>query len=121
MARRADEVQARMDTEVDLVLALRLLLLAHVRLVLVVDEVDDGRPRVAVVDVVAEAGRVDHGQLRLELLLLELGLDDLDVRQLVELLLVAPGVALVRGELGGEERVDERRLSEAGLAWTAAC
>ena len=81
VARRADEVQARMDTEVDLVLALRLLLLAHVRLVLVVDEVDDGGPRVAVVDVVAEAGRVDHGQLRLELLLLELGLDDVHLSQ----------------------------------------
>ena len=42
VARRANKVQARMHTEVDLVLALRLLLVAHVRLVLVVDEVDDG-------------------------------------------------------------------------------
>ena len=119
--RGTDKVQASVNPEVNRLLPLRMLLLAHVRLVLVVDEVDDGGPRVAVVDVVAEAGGVDDRQLRLELLLLELGLDDLDVRQLVELLLVAPGVVLVRGELGGEERVDERRLSEAGLAWTAAC
>ena len=117
MARRADKVQARVDAEVDLLLALGLLLLAHVRLVLVVDEVDDGRPRVAVVDVVAEAGAVDDGELRLELLLLELGLDDLDLGQLVELLLVPLRVVLRSGELGREERVDERRLAETGLAW----
>ena len=116
VARRADKVQARVHAEVDLLLALRLLLLAHVRLVLVVDEVDDGRPRVAVVDVVAEAGRVDHGQLRLELLLLELGLDDLDLGQLVELLLVPLAVVLGGRELGREERVDERGLAETGLA-----
>lgn len=41
---RADEVQAGMNTEVDLLLALRLLLLEHVALVLVVEELDDGLP-----------------------------------------------------------------------------
>ena len=117
MARRANEVQARVHPEVNLLLALRLLLLAHVRLVLVIDEVDDGGPRVAVVDVVAEAGGVNDGELRLELLLLKLGLDDLNLGELVELLLVAPGVVLGRGELGREEGVDEGRLPETGLAW----
>ena len=58
----ADEVQTRVHAEVDLVRALGLLLLAHVRLVLVVNEVDDGRPRVAVVDVVAEARGVNDGE-----------------------------------------------------------
>ena len=116
MTRRADEVQARMHPQVNLLLALRLLLLAHVRLVLVVDEVDDGRPRVAVVHVVAKPRGVDDGELRLELLLLELRLDDLDLGQLVELLLVPLRVVLRRGELGREERVDERRLSKTGLA-----
>jgi hypothetical protein len=48
-----------MDTEVNLVSAAWLLFLQHVRLVLVVEELNDGLPRVAVVDVVAEAGRVD--------------------------------------------------------------
>ena len=51
-----------MHAQVDLVAAARLLLLQHVRLVLVVEELDDGHPRVAVVDVVAEAGRVDDGK-----------------------------------------------------------
>lgn len=103
VARRPDKVQARVDAHVVLLSALRLLLLAHVGFVLVVlwragvdarvsslsghgkddtserkahDEVDDRVPRVAVVDIVAKAGRVDHVQLDLELLLLEFGLDD---------------------------------------------
>src|SRR5262249_7325142 len=58
----SDEVEAGVDAEVDLVLAARLLLLQHVRLVLVVQELDDGHPRVPVVDVVAKARRVDDGQ-----------------------------------------------------------
>ena len=40
------------------------------------DKVDDGRPRVAVVDVVTEAGRVNDCELDLELLLLQFGFDD---------------------------------------------
>jgi hypothetical protein len=62
VARGADEVQTSMDTEVDLVSAAWLLLLQHVRLVLVVEELDDGLPRVAVVDIVAESRRVNDGQ-----------------------------------------------------------
>jgi hypothetical protein len=58
----ADEVQAGVDTEIDLIGTARLLLLQHVRLVLVVEELDDGLPRIAVVDIVAEAGRVDDSE-----------------------------------------------------------
>lgn len=61
VAGRADEVQAGMDTEVNLLLANWLLLLKHVRLVLVVKELDDGLPGIAVVDIVAEAGSIDDG------------------------------------------------------------
>lgn len=100
MARRADEVQASVNPKVSLLPSLGLLLLAHVCFMLVIDEVDNGGPRVAVVDVVAEAGGVDDGQFRLELLLLELGLDDLNLSQLVKLLLVTPGVVLGGRELG---------------------
>ena len=39
---RADEVQASMDAQVNLVMPLGLLLLPHIRFVLVVNEVDDG-------------------------------------------------------------------------------
>lgn len=62
MAGRADEVQAGMDTEINLVLTAGLLLLKHVRLVLVVEELDDGLPRIAVVDIVTEAGGINDSQ-----------------------------------------------------------
>lgn len=62
MASRADEVKAGMDTKVDLVLAAGLLLLKHVRLMLVVEELDNGHPRITVVNVVAESGCIDNGQ-----------------------------------------------------------
>jgi hypothetical protein len=42
VAGRPDEVQASMDAKVTLLAALGLLLLDHVRLMLVVNEVDDG-------------------------------------------------------------------------------
>lgn len=62
MAGRADEVQAGMNTEINLVLTAGLLLLKHVRLVLVVEELDNGLPRIAVVDIVTEAGGVNDSQ-----------------------------------------------------------
>jgi hypothetical protein len=104
------------DTKVALLAALRLLLLNHVRLMLVVNEVDDGRPRVAVVDIVTETGGIDYGELDLELFLLELSLDDLDFRELVELLVVASAVIFCSGEFGREERIDEGGLSQTRLA-----
>jgi len=116
MAGRPDEVQASVDTKITLLAALGLLLLNHVRLMLVVKEVDDGRPRVAVVDIVTETGRVDNGELDLELFLLELSLDNLDFGELVELLVVASAVIFRRRELGREESVNERGLSQTRLA-----
>lgn len=44
MAGRADEVQAGVHTEIDLVVSAGLLLLKHVGLVLVIEEFDDGHP-----------------------------------------------------------------------------
>lgn len=66
----SDEIQASMYTKVEFVMAARLLLLKHVRLMLIVEELDDRLPGVVVVHVVAKAGRIDHskadctGQLR---------------------------------------------------------
>ena len=57
----ADKVEASMHSEVRLVGPQRLLLLSHIRLMLVIDEVNDGGPRVAVVDIVTEAGSVNDG------------------------------------------------------------
>jgi hypothetical protein len=58
----ADEVQASVHTHVDLVGTAGLLLLEHVRLVLVIQELDDGLPRITVVDIVAEAGGINDGE-----------------------------------------------------------
>ena len=55
-----DKVEASVNPEVCLVCPHRLLLLSHVCFMLVVNEVDDGGPRVAVVDVVSKAWRVNH-------------------------------------------------------------
>ena len=62
MTGRADEVQAGMDSKVNLVLSARLLLLQHVGLMLIIQKLDDRHPRIAVVDVVAEARGIDNGQ-----------------------------------------------------------
>jgi hypothetical protein len=129
VAGRADEVQAGVDAEIDLVLAAGLLLLEHIRLVLVVKELDNGHPRVPVVDIVAKARRVDHGQANydrvravyhdcfcigvrtLEELLFQLGLGNLNLDRLVDLLLVPTLVVGVVLNGCGEERVDESRLA----------
>lgn len=131
----ADEVQARVDTEIDLVVSARLLLLQHVRLVLVVEELDDWHPGVAVVDVVTEARGVDDSQAdcvgsvsrlnaipafrprpTLEELLLQFSLRDLDLDGLVDLLLMSPLVVGIVLDGRGEEGVDEGRLAEARFA-----
>jgi len=83
---------------------------------LVVEELDDGHPRVAVVDIVAEARGVDDSQADLEELLLQLSLGDLDLDCLVDLLLVPALVVGVVLDGGGEERVDECGLAQPGLA-----
>lgn len=116
MAGRADEVQTGMNTQINLVLTAGLLLLKHVRLVLVVEELDDGLPRIAVVDIVTEAGGVNDSQSNLEELLLELGLGDLNLDGLVDLLLVSALVIGVVLDGRGEEGVDKGGLAQARLA-----
>lgn len=61
----ADEVQTGVHTHVDLVGTAGLLLLEHVRLMLVIQELDNGLPGVTVVDVVSEAGGINNGQANL--------------------------------------------------------
>lgn len=92
MTSRANEVKAGVHTEVGLLLTLGLLLLAHVGFMLVVNELHNGQPRIPVVHVVAEAGRVNDGQFDLELAFFELSLDDFDFGQLVQLFVMALGV-----------------------------
>lgn len=62
VASGSDEVQAGVHTEINLVVTARLLLLKHIGFMLVVQELDDGLPRVAVVNVVAKSGSINNGQ-----------------------------------------------------------
>lgn len=62
VASRSDEVEAGVDTEVNLIRTTGLLLLKHVGLVLVVQELDDGAPRITVVDIVAETRCINNSQ-----------------------------------------------------------
>lgn len=57
-----DEVQAGVYAEIDLLCTARLLLLKHVGFMLVVQELDDGLPRVTVVDIIAKAGGVNDSE-----------------------------------------------------------
>lgn len=134
VASGSDEVQAGVDTEINLVAAAGLLFLQHVGLMLVIQELDNGLPRVAVVDVVTEARGINHGeadyalsvtestgrteapQLTLEELLLQLGLGDLNLNSLVNLLGMAALVVGIVLDGGGEQGVDEGCLSQARLA-----
>ena len=62
MSGGSDEVEAGVDTHIDLVRTTGLLLLEHVRFMLVVEELDNGLPRIAVVDIVSEARGINDGQ-----------------------------------------------------------
>jgi len=75
--------------------------------VLVVDKVDEWRPAVAVVHIIAKSGSVNDRQVDAELLLLELRADDIDLDGLVELCSVALCVVDARREIRTEESVDD--------------
>jgi len=100
-----DEVETSMNPEVNLLIALGLLLLAHICLVLVINEIDDWRPGIPVVDIVTKPGGVDDGKFDLELLFFKLSLDDFDFSELVELFVVPSAVISSRRQLGREKRV----------------
>lgn len=79
MSGRSYEKETSVNTEIRFLTTLGLLFLSHVNLVLIIDEIDNRCPGIAVVDVVPEAGCVDDGELDLERLLLQLGLDNIDL------------------------------------------
>lgn len=96
MAGGTNEIQTGVNSQIRLLISLWLLFLSHIGLVLVINKFNDGGPRVGVVDVVTESGGINDGELDFELFLLELGLDDFDFSQLVELLMMTP-IVVFRG------------------------
>lgn len=65
MASGTNEVKTDVDAQVDSIVATGLLLLQHIRLVLVVEELNDGLPRVSIVDIISESRRVDDSEANL--------------------------------------------------------
>lgn len=110
MACWTDKVKTRMDPLVELVASIRLLLLTHVRLVLIINEVDNRVPGLFVVDIVAKARRVNDRQLYFESLFFQFGFDNVNFGRLVNLFCMAARVVLVHSEFRREQGVDEGRL-----------
>ena len=76
MPRGSDEIQACMNAHVALFSTLRLLFLPHIDLMLVIHEINDRRPRVAVVHIISKTGSINYSQLYFEGLLLQFGFDN---------------------------------------------
>jgi len=72
MARRSDEIETSMDSEIDSTLTSGLLFLCHEAFVLIIEEFIDGHPAVVVVDIITETRSINDGQFDLEVLFLEL-------------------------------------------------
>jgi hypothetical protein len=112
-----NEVKTSVHAKVSLFASLRLLLLNHVRLMLVINKVDNGSPGITVVDIVAETWRVDNSKFHLELFLLQLGFNDLDLGQVIKLFVVSARVVLGGRQFSRKERVNECCLAQTRLAY----
>lgn len=112
-----DEENAGVDTIINDVHAVDLVLCIQVRVEALIDVLNDRPPRVVVVDKVTEAGCVHHGQSKTHAVLLNIGTDGLYGNGL-GLNVDAWWLALLgRVQRGVEQGVDEGRLSETRLAY----
>jgi hypothetical protein len=116
VTRGLDEEQAAVDAGVlQVALTLGSELLAEVGTVLVLDVLDYGVPAALVVDKVAVAGRVDDVEAQTHAVLLDDVRDGVDGRGGARLF-VGLEATLAVHQVRREDGVDERRLSETGLA-----
>ena len=102
-----------MNPQVSFLVSLWLLLLTHISFMLVVNKLDDWKPRVAVVDIVSKPGGINDGEFDLELTFLKLGLDNFDLGQFVQLFIVASGVVFRGRQFGREESIDEGGFAQS--------
>lgn len=72
MASRLDEIETGVNTHIHTGVATRLLFLAHIFVVLLVNKINYRAPAVPVVDIVAESRCINHGQIHLEHLFFQL-------------------------------------------------
>ncbi len=110
-----DEVDTSVDTVVDNVAAVNLVLSLEVGVETLLDVLDNRAPRVVVVDKITEARGIDDAQAETDTVLLDVGAGGLDRHGLRDNVGIGTG-ALLRGVEGGvEQGVDKGRLSEAGF------
>lgn len=107
-----NEEHASMDAVVNNVHAVDLVLGIQVGIESLLNVVDNGAPRLIVVDEVAEAGSVDHSKAQTNTGLLDIGADGLDSDSLGNDVEARPLALLGRVERGVEEGVDQCRLAQ---------
>jgi hypothetical protein len=118
MAGSTNEVQASMYSHIKLVTSVRLLFLSHKALVLIIDKVDNGSPRVFIVDIVAKARCINNIKFHSELLLLKFSFDDIDFSILVfDLFAVAIRIVAPLSEFSCEQSIDECSFSQTRLSY----
>lgn len=118
MASRLDEVDAGVNTVVNNVHAVDLVLGVQIGIETLLDVLNNRSPGVIIVDKVAKTWGVDHSQAQTNAVFLNVSGDGLDADSLggeVERWLLT---LLWRVERGVKERVDESRLAEAGFTCT---
>ena len=121
MTSGADEIEAGVDSQINLIRSPRLLFLKHVALMLVVQEFNDRLPAITIVHVVAEARSINDRQADLEKLLFQFSLGDFDLDGLVDLLGVTSAMVGIVFDGSAEEGVDEGGLAETGFAGDHDC
>lgn len=98
-----DEVNTSVDTVVDNVAAVNLVLSLEVGVETLLDVLDNWAPRVVVVDKITEAGGIDDAQAETDTVLLNVGAGGLDRHGLGDNVGIGAG-ALLRGVEGGVEQ-----------------
>jgi hypothetical protein len=110
-----DEIDTGVNTVIDDVCAVNLVLCLQVGIVSLLDVLNDRAPRVIVVDKITEAGSVDHSQAKTNAILFDICADGLDRDCLRDDVVTRAGTLLGGVEGGVEQSVDESRLSKTGF------
>lgn len=115
MASGLDEEDTSVDTVINDVHAVDLVLSVQVCIEALLDVVRNWSPRLIVVDKVTKARRVNNGQTKANASLLDVGADGLNGDGLGENIEARSLALLGRVQRGVEERVHKGRLSETRL------
>ncbi len=110
-----DEEDAGVDAVVNDVHAVDLVLSIEVGIETLLNVIDNGSPRLVIVDKVAKARGIDDGQAKTDPRLLDIGADRLDTDGLGDDVEARALALLGRVQGGVEQSVDKSRLSEAGF------